>query len=331
MRFVLAFLIGFLPVWWDRDARLNRPDALVFNERVFYLQDDSGLEGLFEAFQADSVRFDSAEVAWVAHTAEFSRFLAGRYEVDSLSTVTALLDRMSRGHQDPFLLTIPPGATWERIRARLDDRMRFTAAEFDSTVSDSAFLAEMGITRADVHGRLLPESYEVFWTDPPATVLRRINQVFRRQVVEPYAARLDSLGWTVDQALTLASIIELEVYHTDEKPRVSGLYWNRLRIGMPLQADPTVAFAVGERRRLFYSDYRVNHPYNTYRFRGLPPGAITNPRLGSIRAALYPEQHQYLYMVARGDGYHTFTRTYSEHQAEARKWRRILRERLESR
>jgi len=155
-------------------------------------------------------------------------------------------------------------------------------------------------------------------------VLKHIFNEFDAKVSKPYAKRIQHLKLSQKQILTLASIIEGEAVHNDEKPKISGLYWNRLRKHMYLQADPTVAYAVGKSRRLYYKDYHIKSPYNTYLHRGLPPGPINNPSLSSIKAALFPADNDYLYMVARPDGYHQFSKTYAKHRRQSRKWHHYL-------
>jgi UPF0755 protein len=196
---------------------------------------------------------------------------------------------------------------------------------------DTTFLMKYEIEQSDLVGRLIPNTYEMYSTITPEQFLDRMMLEFDAAVIQPYALRANELNLTIDQITTLASIIEWEVRHVDEKPRVSGLYWNRLNRRMLLQADPTVVYAIGDRRRLLFSDYRVNHPYNTYRVRGLPPGPLNNPRLTSIQAALFPEEHNYLFMVATPEGYHSFTTNYQDHLKESRKWTTWLREQREIR
>src|SRR5690625_3858180 len=140
------------------------------------------------------------------------------------------------------------------------------------------------------------------------------------------AAEISRSPHTLNEVVTLASITELEARYSDEKVRISGLYLNRLETGMLLQADPTVLHSLGERRRLLFEDYRVEHAYNTYLHPGLPPGPITNPDLASIRSVLNQEQHDYLYLVATPYGYHKFSRTFSDHRQASEEWRRWIQE-----
>jgi len=326
----LAFVLAFGGLYADRTARLGGENAIQLSDPL-KIYADMSIDSLIVAMNADSIDFNAESLRWAASEMRFERVKAGRYVFEEPTSMMHFLHRVVYGRQDPVQLRVPTAMFLSSVSTRIGNQMRFSSAEFDSVARDTAFLAELGVEPRHLVGRLLPDTYEFYWTASPEEVITRIHNTFKSRVEERFASRLDSLGWTVDQATTMASIIEWEVKHVDEMPRVSGLYWNRLRKGMPLQADPTVNYAIGERRRLFFSDYRLNHPYNTYRNRGLPPGPLNNPRLVAIESALYPESHGFYYMVANPEGYHTFTRTFADHKIEARKWSRWLNEQVQRR
>lgn len=326
----VTFVLAFAGLFVDRSHRLGGSSAIQLTDPL-KIYTDMSIDSLIVVMNADSIEFDAESLKWAASELRYTRVISGRYVFDEPTSNVAFLTRLVKGRQDPVQLRVPTARFLSSVSTRIGNQMRFSAAEFDSTVRDSAFLAQLGVRREHMVGRLLPDTYEFYWTATPEEVITRIHNTFKTRVEERFASRLDSLDWTVDQATTMASIIEWEVKHVDEMAKVSGLYWNRLRIGMPLQADPTVNYAIGERRRLYFSDYRVNHPYNTYRFRGLPPGPLNNPRLVAIEAALYPEKHGYFYMVANPEGYHTFTKTFTDHKIESRKWTIWLNEQVKRR
>jgi len=174
--------------------------------------------------------------------------------------------------------------------------------------------------------RMLPNTYQMYWTSTPERVVRRIFREFTTGINERFRNEIEESQFTLDEIVILASIVEWEARHQEEKPKISGLYINRLDRNMRLQADPTVLYALGERRRILYEDYRFEHPYNTYLYSGLPPGPITNPDEPSIRSVLEPEEHDYLFMVATPDGNHVFNRTFEEHRQSSSEWREWLRE-----
>lgn len=326
----MAFALAFSGLYVDRMNRLGWHDSIQMSDPL-KLYSDMSVDSLIVVMQADSVDFDPTTLKWAASEMRIKKVISGRYMFEEPVSNVEFLTKLFKGRQDPVQLLVPTARFLSSVSARIGNQMRFSSAEFDSTVRDSAFLAQLDVKQEHLVGRLLPDTYEFYWTASAEDVITRIHNTFKDRVKQRFASRLDSLGWTVDQATTMASIIEWEVKHVDEMPRVSGLYWNRLRVGMPLQADPTVNYAIGERRRLYFSDYRYNHPYNTYRHRGLPPGPLNNPRIVAIEAALYPEMHGYFYMVANPEGYHTFTKTFTEHKMESRKWTQWLNERVKRR
>jgi UPF0755 protein len=179
---------------------------------------------------------------------------------------------------------------------------------------------------------MLPDTYKIYWNTPAEGVVRRVKAEFVRSYTDRMAARADSIGLSREDVLTLASIVQWEASGYEEQRAVAGVYLNRLEDGMLLQADPTVQYAIwkktGRRKtRLLYEDYETEHPYNTYRHPGLPPGPITNPSLQTIRAVLNAEDHEYRYFVATGDGGHVFSRTFEEHRDAAADYRREMRRR----
>jgi UPF0755 protein len=169
----------------------------------------------------------------------------------------------------------------------------------------------------------MPETYEFYWQDEEQNIVKRLVTEFREFWVDSLQKRMVMLGLTLNDVMTMASIVEGEAIYDSERPIIAGVYYNRLRIRMPLQADPTVIYAVSDHtRRLTRNDLKVNSPYNTYLRYGLPPGPINNPGKKSILAALYPQKHNFLYFVADANGRHRFAKNYSEHQSNVRLYRR---------
>jgi UPF0755 protein len=330
-----VFLVAFLLVFLSRYTRLESENAIIPSGNILLLADGGTFEHLIPQLTELGFEFDVDNLLWASNVFGYKNYLPGRYAFNEPVSFRQFLSKLNRGLQDPMKVVIGSGLEVDRFVQRVSNQFRFNADELSLAMSDSTLLRDIEVQSKALIGRMLPNTYEMYWTTTPEQFIKRMMQEFDRTVVMPYSERADELKLTIDEVTTLASIIEWEVRHVDEKPRVSGLYWNRLNRRMLLQADPTVAYAIGERRRLLFSDYRVDHPYNTYRVRGLPPGPINNPRLTSIQAALFPEQHNYLFMVATPQGYHAFTTNYNDHLRESRKWttwlreQRQIRERLE--
>jgi UPF0755 protein len=323
---LLFFLITFI-VAESRWSRLYNVNAVQADDPVhIYLEDRIDLSSLSDILVDSGLVRNKEELHWAANLMGWRFFREGHYVVDQGYTYDTFLSKLARGIQDPVSVTILPGKTKGEIARAVSEKMQFDSLTFRNTIEDSVLLDEMNLQPENVIGKLYPNTYAIFWTLSSENVFRKIIDEFNKAVVKRYRNRFDELGYSVEEIITLASIVEWEGKNVEELSTISGLYWNRLERGMRLQADPTVNFAVGKRRRLLYKDYQVDHPYNTYNYRGLPPGPITNPGLNAIKATVFPEEHNYLYMVASPDGSHAFSETYEEHNRKSAKWRKWLQE-----
>ncbi len=254
---------------------------------------------------------------------------SGMFEVPAGKTNYDLLKDLKFGRlRMVFDVTIFEGIDTRRMAGILRRRMGLDSIKIVTLVHDSLFAAQHGITTGSLKGYLLPDRYRFFGDYTEDDVLRIMINEFKIFYSDSLQRRTQQLGLTVNEVLTMASVVEGETTLDSEKPTVAGLYYNRIRRRMPLQADATVQYALSDEppRRLLYRDYRVQSPYNTYLFRGLPPGPINYPGRRAILAALYPEEHNYLYMVTDGTGGHTFTETYSDHQRAVRRFRQFRAE-----
>jgi UPF0755 protein len=238
---------------------------------------------------------------------------AGTYDFPASSTVREALRILVSGRPAESRLVVPEGLTLQEVAAAIERQLAIPADSILEAARDSTLRARLETPAATLEGYLYPSTYLVP-TDAGATdVIRQMVAEFERRWRPEWTAQLDSLGMSRYEIVTLASIIEGEVRYGPDRVYVASVYHNRLRSGMRLQADPTVAYAIGRRRRLFEKDYQTPSPYNTYVVDGLPPGPIGGPSEASLEAALYPARTQFLYFVARPDGQHVFSRTYREH------------------
>ncbi len=326
---VLLVFVVILIVASSRISRLHNSEAVSVSSGDtvhIYLEERTDLEELSTTLADSGVIYSREEILWAGSLLGWRNFSPGHYQIDKPYSYEVFLSKLAKGIQDPLRLTIPPGLSEEQIIERISSNLKFDSLAFRKAIEDSTLYEKYDIERRDLIGRFLPDTYSVYWSSPPETIINRIFESFRERVSEPYSERLEELDKTLNEIITLASIVAWEANLEDEKQTVSGVYWNRLNKGMRLQADPTVNFAVKKRRRITFDDYNVDHPYNTYRYTGLPPGPITNPDINSIRAALYPEEHDYLYMVASPEGQHVFAETFEEHKENSAKWRKWLEE-----
>lgn len=234
-------------------------------------------------------------------------------------------DQILRDFREGRVLTakivVPEGWSLPGIATRIAAIARMDSAQILNRMIDSAAAKRFGVPGPTLEGYLYPATYDFPLNVNVDTVLRRMVTVYRRNWTPARRARADSMKMSEREVITFASIIEKEAKRRDELPLISSVYHNRLKIGYPLQADPTVQYALGvHRERLLYSDIRSvqKNPYNTYQIKGLPPGPIGSPSAKAIDAALYPPETKYLYFVARPDGSHIFTNSLAEHNKAKR-------------
>jgi UPF0755 protein len=230
-----------------------------------------------------------------------------------------LIDALTAGRGIEHSVTIPEGLALRDIVPLL---ARTTGAPVESlwvAARDSATRRRLKIPTPDLEGYLFPDTYRFMYGTGAREAVRELVRRFENVWQPAWDARAAELGMTRHEILALASIVEKEARLAEERPVISAVYHNRLRQGMPLQADPTVQYAIGEHRtRVLYKDLKIDSPYNTYRNRGLPPGPIASPGRASIEAALYPANVPYRYFVAHPDGHHEFRVTFEEHTAARR-------------
>ncbi len=300
--------------------------------RTVKLAPDAGFEVLLDSLQTRGIVKNAGSLSFIAGiTGWGDQVKAGHYEIESGASNHDMLDKIRKGLQTPVKVTIPPGSRPQRVAEAVARQMYFEEADFLAALSDSALAASLDTDTLHLFSYMLPETYFVYWLTDAPSLVSKIKKEFDDKFTAEMKAGAEKQGLSVDEVLRVASIVEWETNHVPEKPVIAGVYLNRLQQRWRLDADPTVQYALldteGARRRLFNVDYRIQHPYNTYLYRGLPPGPVTNPSFSSIEAVVNPAEHNYMFFVALGDGTHTFTRTLREHVNESRKFHRLMRER----
>lgn len=255
-------------------------------------------------------------------------FKAGEYRLagaDRPQSVRDLVQVLIRGRIFFHTLTVPEGLTLWETADLLRGRDFLETGALPAVLADASPIRDLDAEAADLEGYLFPETYRVSRRTTVAELVAEMAAEFRAAFGEPWRRRAAELGWSVREAVTLASLVEEETAIPAERPLVSAVFHNRLRRGMKLDCDPTVLYALrrGGRapERLLTRHLGFPSPYNTYVSAGLPPGPICSPGRAALEAALFPADTDALYFVARGDGGHTFSRTLQEHNAAVRKYR----------
>lgn len=252
---------------------------------------------------------------------------AARYHIPNGLSYLDLLDLFISGDCDfQRTFTINPGQTIKWLAHRLQKYVYIDSVSFVSLSNNKSFADSLGLDQNSFEGYLFATDYEIYERSSPAEVITLFYEAFKKFYNDSLIARTESIGFTINEIVTLASIIKGETNKEDEMKTISGVYHNRLRIGMRLQADPTIQYVLaGGWKRLTFKDLKLDSPYNTYKYSGLPPGPINSPGTAAILAALYPEKNNYLYFVADGTGGHLFSKTLAEHNRNVKLYREYVR------
>lgn len=255
----------------------------------------------------------------------------GRYAIEPGTGNLRLLKNLIGGLQSPIRITFNNIRLRTDLAQRLDDQLMVTKDELLTRFADSTYCAELGFTTETIQCMFIPNTYELYWDITSDNFMKRMQKEYKAFWTADRLAKAAKIGITPVQVSVLASIVEEETAKADEMGMVAGLYLNRLQINMPLQADPTVKYAVGDvtLKRIMFEHLQVESPYNTYKHTGLPPGPIRVPSIKGINAVLNHDQHNYIYMCAKEDfsGRHNFASTLAEHAKNANRYRAELNRR----
>ena len=265
------------------------------------------------------------------HSSYPDNIRTGRYEVKPSEGAFKVFRKMKNGMQTPLNLTIPSVRTMDRLAAVLGEKLMVDSTEIAQALTDPAVCEKYGYDTLTIGCMFIPNTYDIYWNTSLDNFLDRMKKECDTFWNKERQKKASAMGFSREQVITLASIIDEESNDDGEKPMIAGMYYNRLKQNMPLQADPTVKFATKDfaAKRIYEKMLRIDSPYNTYRNTGLPPGPIRIPTVAGIDAVLNYAKHDFLYMCAKEDfsGTHNFARTYSEHLVNAAKYSEALNKR----
>jgi UPF0755 protein len=323
LKFLFTFVIiaglGIAVVGWFYIGRELPKDGPLAAEKLVYIPNGSGVRQIGSTLAENGVIADEWMFRLGAIVMKVGGTLkAGEYKFAAHISIADAIRLLQSGKTHQRKLTIPEGLTSYEIVELVN-----AAEAMDGTLD---------ISRLPAEGTLLPETYNYSYGDKRTAIIDRMAAAMKKTLAEYWTKRdpkspiRNETEW-----VTMASVVERETALTSERPRVAGVFLNRLKIGMPLQSDPTTIYAVTEGkgklgRPLTTADLRIDSPYNTYVAAGLPPGPIANPGRASLIAVLQPEEHEYLYFVADGTGGHAFGKSLDEHNANVAKWRALQRQ-----
>jgi UPF0755 protein len=282
-----------------------------------------GVRGIADRLaEAGAVRSPHAFLVLTLVRGQVRSLKAGEYEIPRDASTLEVLDLLASGRVRQHVVLHPEGATIAELARLLEVARLASTEDVARAATDEALRRALDVNAPSLEGYLYPDTYYFVRGMSAQEMLGRMVQRMRAKLGPEILAQARARGLDLHQLLTLASIIEREAVDASEQRLISAVFWNRLALNMPLQADPTVQYAVAKgRQALTRADLAIDHPYNTYLRRGLPPGPIASPGLAAIHAALDPAPVKYLYFVARDDRSHHFSSTVAEHNAAVARYR----------
>lgn len=260
-----------------------------------------------------------------------SNIRSGCYEINGSNGALSVFRKLKNGLQTPVRLTIPSVRTVERLAGSISKKMMTDSITLLKAMTDTATCRKYGYTPETIVCMFIPNTYDIYWNASVDNIMERMEKESNSFWNNERTGKAASMGLSKNQVITLASIVDEETSNNAEKPMIAGMYYNRLKKDMPLQADPTIKFALKQfgLKRIYNNMLHTDSPYNTYKNTGLPPGPIRIPSVEGIDAVLNHANHDYLYMCAKEDfsGTHNFAVTYAEHLQNARKYTEALNRR----
>jgi UPF0755 protein len=319
---VVRIVLSLLLLWYVLLSFVPPGDGSVVRDVSF--PPGSGIRKLAAELKSDGVIRSSWHFILVTRLrGESHRLKAGDYRFNDGMTPAVILKKLVQGDVDYLRFSLPEGYSIHQAAELLEQKGYFKRAGFLEKCRDKGLLGNLGLDGASVEGYLYPATYNLSRSGNEEQLISQMVAQFEKKYAELTAKGGRPSGLSRHAVVTLASLIEKEAVSSDEKPLISSVFHNRLRIGMPLQSDPTAVYGVRAfAGKVTKADVERLSPYNTYLIKGLPPGPIGNPGADALQAALHPAATQYLYFVARQDGTHQFSRTLDEHNRAVRRYLR---------
>ncbi|MEX1188638.1 MAG: endolytic transglycosylase MltG [Bacteroidia bacterium] len=297
-----------------------------------YIKTDADFNDVVNALTESGWLENQASFVWMAEFMKYDKkILPGRYRLKNGMSNREIVSLLRSGKQEPLNLTLRAIRTKEQLAGKVGRVLEADSLDLIELFNDSEYMAKFGLNDKTALCLFMPDTYEFYWNTSAETFIERMASQYDNYWSEENLQKAKNVGLKKTEVQIIASIVVQESNQRDEWPIIAGVYINRFRIGMALQADPTVKFALGDfdLRRIRSIHTSVESPYNTYKYKGLPPGPIYMTGKQSMDAVLNYQSHNYLYFCARPDrsGYHSFSKSFSEHQRVARQYHRSLNQR----
>lgn len=299
---------------------------------IFYIPTGMEFETVVDELEKGGVVDNVKSFRWVAVQKEYDKYVKpGRYKIQNGLSNNELVNMLRLGNQDPVMVVFNNIRTLDQLAGKVSRYLERDSAEFAAFLEKEDLPSRYGFEPGTFTSMFIPETYEFFWTTTPEEFTDRMNREYEKFWEGERDRKANRIGMSRTEVITLASIVDEETLYDDENHVVAGVYINRIENGIPLQADPTLKFALGDftLQRIINEDKQIDSPYNTYKYKGLPPGPISIPSISAIDGVLNYDKHNYLYFCAKSDfsGYHAFARTLAQHNRNAREYQKALNQR----
>jgi UPF0755 protein len=306
-----------------------RPNVRGDKQIRIYIPASASYSDLLDTLRSDRLLKNERSFLFTSRIRGLDRSLKpGSYVFQPGMNNNQIVNILRSGRQTPVRVTFNNIRTLNDLAGRICGQIEADSASLANFFNDESNYLDDGFVRETLVSVFIPDTYEFYWNTDAEGFYKRMLREYRVFWNEDRVAAADTLGLSPVGVSIIASIIDDEVAKNEEKPRIAGVYLNRLRLGIPLQACPTIKFALNDFtiRRVLYEHLETESPYNTYKYRGLPPGPVRCPSKSGIEAVLHAEKHDYLYFAAKSDfsGYHHFSRTLAEHNRYANAYQREL-------
>ncbi|WP_158828283.1 endolytic transglycosylase MltG [Mucilaginibacter lacusdianchii] len=301
-------------------------------QEYLYIHTDATYADVYATIRHDGMVKDTTTFNWAAHNMNYvNRVKPGKYKLKSGMSNRALINMLKSGTQEPVELKFHNLRLKSQFAAFVSKQLEPDSVVIIGLLDSSKFVEQYGFNTENVYAMFIPNTYQMYWNTTGVKFINRMHDEYTKFWNADRKQKASALNLTPIQISILASIVDAEALHDDEMPMIAGLYLNRLKRGIKLEADPTVIYATGDFtiKRVLRKYLSTPSPYNTYQVTGLPPGPIMMPSVNAIDAVLNPKSHNYIYMCAKEDfsGYHNFASNVAEHQANARRFQQALDER----
>ncbi|MCH7408213.1 endolytic transglycosylase MltG [Belliella sp. DSM 111904] len=307
------------------------PNALLEKDEPYMLRISSGanFQAVSDSLYKTEAIHDIITFSFVSKVLGYQdQVKPGLYKIEPRMNNLNLVKLLRSGAQTPVRLTFNNIRTKEDLAEKIAKNLEMDKRSFLNLLEDSVNIRKFGFEAETIMSMFIPNTYEVWWNTSPENLFDKMHKEYEKFWSSERKQKAEELGLSQVEVSTLASIVQAETQKADERPKVAGVYLNRLRLNMLLQADPTLVFATGDfsLKRVLNVHKELDSPYNTYKYAGLPPGPINLPEISALDAVLNYQDHDYLYFCAKDDfsGYHAFATNFNEHLVNARKYQQAL-------